>query len=48
MGSPTPAVNAAATVMLISTMLIIVLGYLAYRTVTKGTSDADMGSFAQL
>ena len=47
-GSPTPAVNAAATVMLISTLLIIVLGYLAYRRFTKGTSDADMGSFTQL
>jgi len=47
-GSPTPAVNAAATVMLISTMLVIVLGYLLYRKVSKGSGDANVASFAQL
>lgn len=47
-GSPTPAVNAAATVMLISTMLVIIVGYLVYRRVSRGSGDADVGSFAQL
>ena len=40
--------NAAATVMLLSTLLIIVVGYLIYRRVSRGTGDADVGSFAQL
>ncbi len=34
--SPTPAVNAAATVMLIATMLVIIVGYLVYRRISKG------------
>ena len=46
--SPTPAVNAAATVMLIATLLVIVVGYLIYRRVSRGTGDSDVGSFAQL
>ena len=47
-GSPTPAVNAAATVMLISTMLVIIVGYLVYRRISKGSGESDVGSFAQL
>ncbi|MEX1263004.1 MAG: ABC transporter permease [Actinomycetota bacterium] len=46
--SPTPAVNAAATVMLFATMLVIVVGYLLYRRYSKGQQGADVGSFAQL
>jgi spermidine/putrescine transport system permease protein len=47
--SPTPAVNAAATVMLLATMAMIVVGYLIYRHFAKGTGDAgDMASFTQL
>lgn len=34
--SPTPAVNAAATFMLISTFTVITLGFLAYRFATRG------------
>lgn len=47
-GSPTPAVNAAATVMLISTMLVIALGYLLYRRFAKDTGGGDVASFTQL
>jgi len=47
--SPTPAVNAAATVMLLATMAMIIVGYLIYRRYAKGTGDAgDMASFTQL
>ncbi len=47
--SPTPAVNAAATVMLLATMAMIIVGYLIYRRTAKGTGDAgDMASFTQL
>lgn len=34
--SPTPAVNAAATFMLISTFTIITIGFIAYRVLTRG------------
>jgi len=34
--SPTPAVNAAATLMLISTFTVIGIGFVAYRFATKG------------
>lgn len=46
--SPTPSVNAAATVMLFATMSVIVVGYLLYRRYSKGQQGADVGSFAQL
>jgi spermidine/putrescine transport system permease protein len=47
--SPTPAVNAAATVMLLATMAMIVVGYVIYRRYAKGTGDAsDVASFTQL
>jgi len=45
--SPTPAVNAAATVMLISTMTVILIGYLLYRRSSKGQNH-DVTSFTQL
>jgi len=44
-GSPTPAVNAAATLMLVSTTIIIVIGFLLYRHYTKG-QRAGMHDFA--
>ena len=46
--SPTPSVNAAATVMLVATMTVILVGYLLYRRYSKGQQGADVGSFAQL
>jgi spermidine/putrescine transport system permease protein len=47
--SPTPAVNAAATVMLLATMAMIIVGYLIYRRYAKDTGEAgDMASFTQL
>ena len=46
--SPTPAVNAAATVMLISTMIVIAVGWLLYRRFTRGQDQGDVGSFVQL
>jgi len=44
----TPAVNAAATFMMISTTLVIVLGYLAYKRFARGQEGADMQNFTQL
>ena len=35
-GSPTPAVNAAATLMLITTTAVIALGYIAYKRYSRG------------
>jgi spermidine/putrescine transport system permease protein len=46
--SPTPAVNAAATVMLISTMIVITLGWLLYRRLAKDEGQAGVGNFVQL
>ena len=46
--SPTPAVNAAATVMLVSTFLVITLGWVLYRRFSREESGADVGNFVQL
>ncbi len=46
--SPTPAVNAAATVMLVSTLLVIGLGWLVYRRISRGQSGTDVGSFVEM
>jgi spermidine/putrescine transport system permease protein len=46
-GSPTPAVNAAATVMLLTTLTVIALGLLAYRRFNRG-QGAGVAGFAQL
>jgi spermidine/putrescine transport system permease protein len=46
--TPTPAVNAAATVMLISTMVVIALGWFSYKRFTRGQDQGDVGSFVQL
>lgn len=44
--SPTPAVNAAATFLLVTTTLVIVIGYLAYRHSTRGQRRDDVARFA--
>ena len=46
--SATPAVNAAATLMLVSTTLVITLGYLAFKRLTRGQEGSDMTNFSQL
>jgi spermidine/putrescine transport system permease protein len=45
-GSPTPAVNAAATVMLFTTLAVIAIGLLAYRRTSRG--QRDVAGFTQL
>ena len=45
---PTPAVNAAATFLLFTTTLAIVIGYVAYRRITRGQRDAKITDFAQV
>ncbi len=47
-GSPTPAVNAAATVMLVATMIVIGIGYAAYRRFARDSGGSDVASFSQL
>jgi spermidine/putrescine transport system permease protein len=46
--SATPAVNAAATLMLVSTTLVITLGYLAFKRLTRDQQLADVAAFSQL
>ncbi|MGZ5214618.1 MAG: ABC transporter permease [Actinomycetota bacterium] len=46
--SPTPAVNAAATVMLVSTFLVITVGWVLYRRFSRDEAGADVGSFIQI
>ncbi len=46
--SPTPAVNAAATVMLVSTFVVISLGWLLYKRISRDEAGADVGNFVQL
>jgi spermidine/putrescine transport system permease protein len=46
--SATPAVNAAATLMLVTTTLVIALGYLAYKRLTRDQQGADLPTFSQL
>ena len=46
--SPTPAVNAAATVMLMTTMLVIAAGWFMYRRFAQGQNQGGVGDFAQL
>jgi spermidine/putrescine transport system permease protein len=46
--SPTPAVNAAATVMLVSTLLVIGLGWLVYKRLSQGQSSGDVASFVDM
>ena len=46
--APTPAVNAAASFMLITTTIVIALGYVAYKRANRGQGGADMAAFTQL
>ena len=45
--APTPAVNAAATVMLVSTLLVISLGWVVYKRLNQG-QGGDVGSFVDV
>jgi spermidine/putrescine transport system permease protein len=47
--APTPALNALATIMLATALIVVVLGYLIYRLLTRGDSsnaDRSVGAFA--
>ena len=46
--SPTPEVNAAATVMLITTLIVIAGGVLFYKRFSKGQELGGATDFAQL
>lgn len=46
--SPTPEVNAAATMMLVTTLLVVAIGLLSYRRVTRGQKDIATTDFMQL
>jgi spermidine/putrescine transport system permease protein len=46
--SATPAVNAAATLMLVSTTLVICLGYLAFKRLTRDQELGNVAAFSQL
>jgi spermidine/putrescine transport system permease protein len=47
-GSPTPAINAAATFLLFATTLVVILGYLAYRSSTRGQRTEGVTVFRQV
>jgi spermidine/putrescine transport system permease protein len=47
-GSPTPAINAAATFLLFATTLVVVLGYLGYRYTQRGERRVDMTALTGL
>lgn len=47
-GSPTPEVNAAATIMLITTLIVIAGGLIFYRRVSKGQTSGGAADFVQL
>ncbi|HEV8563589.1 MAG TPA: ABC transporter permease [Actinomycetota bacterium] len=46
--SPTPAVNAAATFMLITTTIVIALGYAAYKRANRGQAGGDVSALTQI
>jgi len=46
--APTPAVNAAATLMLVTTTIAIAIGYLAFKKLSRGQEGADVTAFGQL
>ncbi|MDP9184088.1 MAG: ABC transporter permease [Actinomycetota bacterium] len=46
--SPTPEINAAATVMLVSTLIVIALGLLLYKQFSRGQEIGGATDFAQL
>jgi spermidine/putrescine transport system permease protein len=39
--SPTPALNALATIMLVSSLVAIALGFLVYRRLTRGERNQE-------
>jgi spermidine/putrescine transport system permease protein len=41
--APTPALNALATLLLLAAVVAIVIGFLAYRWLTRGDDTADRG-----
>jgi spermidine/putrescine transport system permease protein len=45
-GSPTPAINAAATFLLLATTIVIALAYMGYRVATKGQRREGIDSIA--
>ncbi len=45
--APTPALNALATLVLVAALLVITLGFLAYKWFTRGEKEAGLQSFAQ-
>jgi spermidine/putrescine transport system permease protein len=45
-GSPTPAINAAATFLLVATTIVIVLAYVGYRAASKGQRREGIDSIA--
>ena len=45
---PTPAVNAAATFLLVTTTVAIVIGYFAYRRATRGQRTGGVSEFANV
>lgn len=45
---PSPAVNAAATFLLVTTTVAIVIGYVAYRYITRGQRTGKITDFAQV
>ena len=47
-GSPTPAINAAATFLLFATTLVVVIGYLAYRYSTRGQRRDELTALGQV
>ena len=46
--SPTPEVKAAATIMLVTTLLIVSIGLLLYRRFTRGQAGGGVADLAQL
>jgi spermidine/putrescine transport system permease protein len=46
--SATPAVNAAAAFMLVTTTIAIGIGYLGYKRLSRGQKGADVSTFTQL
>jgi spermidine/putrescine transport system permease protein len=41
--APTPALNAVATLVLVASLLAVLLGYLAYRRMTRGEDQRSVG-----
>ena len=44
--APTPALNALATILLAAALLAVLIGYGAYRLVTRHEADRSVGAFA--